>query len=534
MKKTKFRLMVEKALQEAKRVGSLYHCTNIENALEILNTNVLFSARSLGVSTSRNLNLFKKGYGEVCIELDGDKLSNKYRILPMQYGREDSQEELIQDKKLTPYKSIEDYHTVHQTIGFKKFEQLDRDYWEYTGDPDIGFTIKGMSIPNILNYIKAIYITPKQTEYSSSTQVEELLKKCSALHIDIKLLDINTERTRAGGVMTKLPTTDRELYQAKGNHERAIQYQDLAKKTKVLYKLLQKVFPDIKIQISPNKDSYNFIIPKNAKSKNFDFNAYINENTIGEKNVLKIKENNMGYLLTFNPNSIILPSHIGLARIPTQFITYDLCLQKVSEEKIDGEKDNNDIKYVPKQFEDYKMFATALKHWHADLYQIPEQFKDKNMYLIEYSKYGELKVIPDKFKTYDLCLDAVNKHAYNLKAVPDQLKDQKICMLAFEKNSDMIEYIPDKFKTYDMCIKAVEDEGYNIEYIPEQFITQDLCLNIIKKNPHHIKYIPQKFKTYDMCLEVIKNVSDFYQWLYLKDEVPKQFKDKIKQELGIE
>lgn len=507
MQKSKFKQIVEKALQEAKRVGSLYHCTNIDRALEILNTNVLFSARSLGVSTSRSLNLFKKGYGEVCIELDGDKLSNKYRILPIQYGREDSQEELIQDKKLTPYKSIEDYHTVHQTLGFKKFEQLDRDHWEYTGDPDVGSTIKGMSIPNILNYIKAIYITPKQTEYSSSTQVEELLKKCSALHIDTKLLNINTERTRAGGVMTKLPTTDRELYQANGDYERAVQYQGLANKTKVLYRLLREVFPDIKLQISPNKDSYNFIISKNAKSKNFDFNAYVNKNTIGEKNVLKIKENNTGYLLAFNPNSIILPSHIGLARIPNQFKTYDLCLQKMSEERTD-DHDNN-ISYVPEQFKDHKMFATALKHNNATLWEIPEQFKDKNMYFIEYSKSGELDSIPDKFKTYDLCLDAVNEHAYNLGAVPDQLKDQKICMLAFEKERRALRYIPDKFKTYDICMKAVEDDGWTIEYIPD------------------------KLKTYDICLEALKNVGDEWQKIYLKNEVPKQFKDKIRQELNI-
>ena len=96
---SKFEKLILEVLQEAKQVGTLYHSTTYNNAINILKTNTLYSDRSFGISTNRNLDLFKKGFGDVCFVLDGNKLSSKYKIFPFQFGQEDSQETIIQDKK---------------------------------------------------------------------------------------------------------------------------------------------------------------------------------------------------------------------------------------------------------------------------------------------------------------------------------------------------------------------------------------------------------------------------------------------------
>ena len=87
---------------EAKQVGVLYHITSIKNLLAILKTNQLQGAIN-GISTTRNKYLYKTistvGGNQCQLVLNGDKLSNKYKIKPyndltnISYG--DENEELI-------------------------------------------------------------------------------------------------------------------------------------------------------------------------------------------------------------------------------------------------------------------------------------------------------------------------------------------------------------------------------------------------------------------------------------------------------
>jgi len=82
-------------LEEGKQVGIIYHYTSLPNLKNILSQNKLKGSyinihgeETTGVSTTRNKN-FKYDDNEVQIVLDGDKLSNNYKILPNDYWRRD-------------------------------------------------------------------------------------------------------------------------------------------------------------------------------------------------------------------------------------------------------------------------------------------------------------------------------------------------------------------------------------------------------------------------------------------------------------
>lgn len=69
--------------------GNLYHIFNLSKCLYILETNSLSSYKFANISTTRNKNMNSYlGDNSVSIfklELDGDKLSNKYKIVPFAY-----------------------------------------------------------------------------------------------------------------------------------------------------------------------------------------------------------------------------------------------------------------------------------------------------------------------------------------------------------------------------------------------------------------------------------------------------------------
>lgn len=79
-------------LNEGKQVGTLYHYTTILSLLKILDDNFL-GDRSLGkyarVSLTRDKNFHKRTRiipAECCIVIDGNKLSNNYKIKPYQWN----------------------------------------------------------------------------------------------------------------------------------------------------------------------------------------------------------------------------------------------------------------------------------------------------------------------------------------------------------------------------------------------------------------------------------------------------------------
>jgi len=74
---------------ERKQIGNLYHIFSLKNIKYILEHDCLSSYNFNNISTTRNKNMNDYlGGGPGCIfkfELDGDKLSDKYKIKPFQY-----------------------------------------------------------------------------------------------------------------------------------------------------------------------------------------------------------------------------------------------------------------------------------------------------------------------------------------------------------------------------------------------------------------------------------------------------------------
>jgi hypothetical protein len=82
-------------LQEAKQVGTIYHFTSLPNLINILKENHLRAGAKIRkyISFTRDKNFYKASdirtrWGvdtEVRIVVDGDKLSNKYKIEPYNF-----------------------------------------------------------------------------------------------------------------------------------------------------------------------------------------------------------------------------------------------------------------------------------------------------------------------------------------------------------------------------------------------------------------------------------------------------------------
>ncbi len=96
--KSKLKGLVKEILKESKQLGDLYHFTPITNLTKILKSQYLSSNQEDQVSTSRRPNMFTGFEGEdhnminvpICrIMLDGDKISNKYKVKPFKYDEWD-------------------------------------------------------------------------------------------------------------------------------------------------------------------------------------------------------------------------------------------------------------------------------------------------------------------------------------------------------------------------------------------------------------------------------------------------------------
>lgn len=97
---------------EGKQVGKLYHFTSLSNLFSILDDNTLKSSESNGyLSFTRDFYSYKtiaRGY-PCCLVLDGDKISNNYKLEPFQDSysgtsikrkiRDEMEERLFKDLK---------------------------------------------------------------------------------------------------------------------------------------------------------------------------------------------------------------------------------------------------------------------------------------------------------------------------------------------------------------------------------------------------------------------------------------------------
>ena len=133
------------SINEAKQVGILYHVTSPERYKQIMDQNMLKGGlvtingkETLGISTTRNKN-FKYGGNTVQIALDGDKLSNRYKIKPYDYWErnynlpnnpqaQDEDEEIILTPSIT---NIKDYIL---TTNLNEITNQEMRYWAFHDD----------------------------------------------------------------------------------------------------------------------------------------------------------------------------------------------------------------------------------------------------------------------------------------------------------------------------------------------------------------------------------------------------------------
>lgn len=121
-------------LNEGKQVGSLYHFTSLSGGEDIIKSNTLKPINYDSISLTRDKNLYKiSDYiegGLVRLTLDGDKLSNNFKIKPYDedqrkiYGNFESEERI--DK---PIKNIKDY-IIKIDIILDFYEYINRNYPE--------------------------------------------------------------------------------------------------------------------------------------------------------------------------------------------------------------------------------------------------------------------------------------------------------------------------------------------------------------------------------------------------------------------
>ena len=169
-------------LKEAKQVGTLYHITNIEGMDIILNQDILKGKTQFGVSFTRNKNL-KSIIGQpprsiFKLIIDGDKLSNSYKIVPRDTTNRDGwvpdgYERVIlheyEEYVNKPINNISNYITgviimVDSLVRDKEY--LD---WELTDDSKFwlgkGKTYYGKDLKSIINKIKSVY--PLYVQYNN-------------------------------------------------------------------------------------------------------------------------------------------------------------------------------------------------------------------------------------------------------------------------------------------------------------------------------------------------------------------------------
>ena len=156
---SKFRNLIESILLDAKQVGNLYHATSLIGLKGILDSNQIISNAnstgcSGGISTSRDKTLFYGG--PVALILDGDKLSENYKVLPYSNFPDLSRD----NDKIDPYGE-------HETIIVPNNIPKGIDIYDYIEENDL-------IIPNINKYLKGILVLP--SIFKSAILTQDLYK----------------------------------------------------------------------------------------------------------------------------------------------------------------------------------------------------------------------------------------------------------------------------------------------------------------------------------------------------------------------
>jgi hypothetical protein len=132
-------------LKEAKQVGILYHYTSLHNLQSIIKSNKLQSRESSGVSFSRskdkNIMQWLDTTVEAALVINGDKLSNNYKIYP--YNDLATQDSV----------GVENFDEMEEVVD-RDITNLDKYLIKvilYESDPDIESLLKEKNIPYNIN-----------------------------------------------------------------------------------------------------------------------------------------------------------------------------------------------------------------------------------------------------------------------------------------------------------------------------------------------------------------------------------------------
>jgi hypothetical protein len=147
-------LLKEIYLNEAKQVGNIYHFTPLSNLKDILSTQFLYPNDEDQISTSRRPNMSTRDFQDmktspiVRIALDGNKISNKYKIRPFAFGADEGNAEDLGEEQIVvngekfpfiPYlKRIDIFLNKKEKINDKLIELLEKaniPYKLYPGIP---------------------------------------------------------------------------------------------------------------------------------------------------------------------------------------------------------------------------------------------------------------------------------------------------------------------------------------------------------------------------------------------------------------
>ena len=136
--------------------------------------------------------------------------------------------------------------------------------------------------------------------------------------------------------------------------------------------------------------------------------------------------------------------------------------------------------------------------------------------------------VPNEFKDYDLYLEAIKSNYWAIKYVPERFLDHNLCLEAVKNNLTALKYIPSEFMDYDFHLELVKKYPLQrLFWVPEEFKDYNMCLTAVKSNGLALKGVPAKLIDYNMCLEAVKNNGLALEY------VPEEYREKIKQELGI-
>lgn len=163
---SRFNKIISKILLEAKQRGNLYHTTSFEALEKILQSNKLISARPIGISVSRSQHIDYPFGDGVLIVLDGNKISERYKVFPFSYRGEDAGEEVIQTNKKLPmhWKTPEHNNVFLSIIRNMENEASEDEFYD-----------NGGVLPNVLDYIKEIRLSK---EYYTDEYINKLKALC--------------------------------------------------------------------------------------------------------------------------------------------------------------------------------------------------------------------------------------------------------------------------------------------------------------------------------------------------------------------